>query len=86
MKSIQHGADISAVDIVHINQHGVWLNLKGVEYFLPYDQYPWFKEARVGEILNVELFHETHLHWPELDIDLSIDILANPEKYPLDYQ
>jgi len=55
----------------------------GSEYFLPYDEYPWFKEATVGQILQVELLHGLHLHWPALDIDLSLDCLNNPQDYPL---
>jgi len=29
------------------------------------------------------LLHGYHLYWPELDVDLEIDNLENPEKYPL---
>jgi hypothetical protein len=29
------------------------------------------------------LIHGYHLHWPDLDVDLEIDNLENPEKYPL---
>ncbi|MBU1422042.1 MAG: DUF2442 domain-containing protein [Bacteroidetes bacterium] len=32
---------------------------------------------------NVQLLHGYHLYWPELDIDLEIDNLENPEKYTL---
>ncbi|MBE7549061.1 MAG: DUF2442 domain-containing protein [Planctomycetia bacterium] len=38
------------------------------------------------EIQNVQLIHDSHLHWPDLDIDLEIDSLENPEKYPLVYK
>jgi hypothetical protein len=27
--------------------------------------------------------HGYHLYWPDLDVDLEIDNLKNPEKYPL---
>ncbi|GAF68497.1 unnamed protein product, partial [marine sediment metagenome] len=56
------------------------------EYFLPYNDYPWFKEAKVKEILNVNLLHGYHLYWPELDVDLEIDSLDNPQNYPLKYK
>jgi len=29
------------------------------------------------------LLHGFHLYWPDLDVDLEIDNLENPEKYPL---
>jgi hypothetical protein len=32
------------------------------------------------------LLHGYHLFWPELDIDLEIDNLENPSKYPLKWK
>ena len=55
------------------------------EYFLPYTDSPWFRAARVEQILNVELLHGEHLHWPDLDVDLALDSLAQPEAFPLIY-
>ena len=57
-----------------------------MEYFLPYSEYPWFQNAKISELYHVELLHSTHLYWPELDIDLNLDLLKNPEKYPLIYR
>jgi len=37
----------------------------------------------LNSIQNVQLLHGFHLYWPELDVDLEIDNLENPEKYPL---
>jgi hypothetical protein len=54
-----------------------------VEYFMDYKRFPWFSNANVRQILNVELSNDKHLHWPDLDVDLTIDILAQPEKFPL---
>ncbi len=76
----------SEVEVSHINLHGLWLCIKDKEYFLPYSKFPWFKEARVKEILNVQLLHSYHLYWPELDVDLEIDSLDNPQCYPLIYK
>jgi hypothetical protein len=59
--------------------------VRGKEYFLPYEEYPWFRYARVRDILNVTLVHEDHLRWPALDVDLSIASLERPESYPLTY-
>jgi hypothetical protein len=52
-------------------------------YFLPFEQFPWFKDAMIGEIQDVKLLHGKHLYWEKLDIDLSIDQLVNPDEYPL---
>jgi hypothetical protein len=86
MKSAMPGTGTSEIEVVQIDSHGFWLHIKGKEYFLTYDQYPWFEEAKIKDILNVQLLHGNHIYWPELDIDLSIDILSNPEKYTQVYQ
>jgi hypothetical protein len=65
---------------------GLWLLLHGKEYFLPYEQYPWFREARIADILNVTLVREEHLHWPALDVDLCVESLDHPEDFPLIYK
>ena len=83
MKSETHGAGISGVEVSHISRHGVWLCVGDCEYFLPYLDFPWFCEAKVKDILDVQLLHEHHLHWPAIDVDLEIDSLENPSKYPL---
>jgi hypothetical protein len=71
------------LEVTNISQHGLWLWWNDREFFLPYEQFPWFRDARVRDILNVRLESPTHLYWPELDVDLSRTILEQPEKYPL---
>lgn len=78
------GERISPIDI-HTSAFGIWLLLNNVEYFLSYKDYPWFSEAKISELYNVELLHNTHLYWPAMDIDLDLASLKNPEKYPLIY-
>jgi len=53
------------------------------EYFLSYAAFPYFKDQTVRSIQNVHLLHGYHLYWPDLDVDLEIDNLEYPEKYPL---
>lgn len=76
---------LAPVEILNISGYGVWIVVKGHEYFLSYQDFPWFKHGTVEQILQVELLHDTHLYWPALDVDLHIDILMRPEKYPLVY-
>ena len=80
------GESISEVEVSHIDGHGLWLSINDSEYFLPYDEYPWFRDAKVKEILNVDLLHGHHLNWPDIDVDLEIDALENPQSYPLKYE
>jgi hypothetical protein len=43
----------------------------------------FFENAPARTLFNVELWHDFHLRWPDLDIDLEVDALRHPEKYPL---
>ncbi|MFQ5901148.1 MAG: DUF2442 domain-containing protein [Thermodesulfobacteriota bacterium] len=79
------GKSISEAEVLNISRHGFWLFVNEKEYFLPYNEYPWFKDAKVSDILNVTLLHESHLYWEELDIDLEVSSLDNLEQYPLIY-
>ena len=53
------------------------------ELFLPFKDFLWFKNATLQSILNVELHGSEHLHWPDLDVDLTLESIQHPEKYPL---
>lgn len=86
MKLSALGKSTSQVEIQEISKHGIWIYVKGREYFLLYKDYPWFKEAKISEVYNVQLLHGMHLHWPDLDVDLELEALQYPEKYPLSYR
>jgi len=36
-----------------------------------------------GQDLHVEEPQEDHFFWPDLDIDLTSEIIQHPERYPL---
>ncbi len=74
---------ISKPEVTHISMHRVWLLLDEQEFFLPFDEFPWFQDATVKTIHNVERPMPQHLFWSDLDIDLHVDSLRNPEDYPL---
>ncbi|MFM8454607.1 MAG: DUF2442 domain-containing protein [Gammaproteobacteria bacterium] len=76
------GKNTSKIEI-NLNKNGIWLLVNEEEFFLPYPEYPWFLNATLEKIYNVELQSPRHLFWPDLDIDLSIDSLKNPDNYPL---
>jgi len=83
MKSLKRGRNTSGPEITSISEHGFWIFYKGKEYFLPFKQFPWFKNANVQQISEVQLWHNKHLYWPSLDVDLSFNIIEHPEKYNL---
>ncbi|HEY5141036.1 MAG TPA: DUF2442 domain-containing protein [Methylococcales bacterium] len=83
MKSLKHGKNISLPEVTNISEHGFWLLLADKEYFLPFEQFPWFRTATIDQITKVTLESPSHIYWPDLDIDLSTTIIEHPEKYQL---
>jgi hypothetical protein len=83
MSSDVAGKNISEIEIQSISGFGIWILVKGKEYLLSYEQFPWFKDAKVGQIINVTLSATGNLYWPDLDVDLSVDILEHPVRFPL---
>jgi hypothetical protein len=86
MKSDAGGEITSEVEVTEISIGGIWLLLKDKEFFLPFENFPRFKDASVGTIHNVELLNNNHLHWPDLDIDLAVESIEHPERPPLVYK
>jgi hypothetical protein len=76
---------LAKAEIQNISNHGIWVLVNDQEFFMPFEEFPWFLKATIKEIYNVKLFHGHHLHWPDLDVDIDIDALKHPELYPLKY-
>ena len=83
MKSGARGKRTSDAEVTNISAQGLWLLLGPREVFLPFKDFPWFRHATVGQLLNVERPSPHHLYWPDLDVDLAVDSIDHPDKYPL---
>ncbi len=83
MKSKPLGVHTSAIEVTHVSTHGVWVLLDDEELFMPYEQFPWFKNANIASIVKVERPTPHHLYWPLLDIDLAVESIKNPSSFPL---
>jgi hypothetical protein len=66
-----------------ISPDGIWVLASGQEHFLPFEQFPWFKKGTIDQILNVVEEHPGNYRWPDLDVDLGLNSIKNPEQYPL---
>ena len=73
----------STVELSNVSAHGIWLLIDERELYLPFDGFPWFRDAPVGSIFKVEQPHPGHLYWPDLDVDLGIATIRAPKDYPL---
>ena len=83
MKSDKLGVPTSQVEVANISRQGFWLFLGGRELFLSFKNLPWFESAPVAKILNVQWPQPDHLYWPDLDVDLSVESIEHPERFPL---
>jgi hypothetical protein len=83
MKSAQRGRRISVVEVANVSPNGLWLLVGDREFFLPFRDYPWFEHASIRALANVTRPHAQHLYWPDLDVDLDVDTLEHPDRYPL---
>jgi hypothetical protein len=55
MKSAAPGQSTSPAEVTNVPPHGFWLFIGERELFVPFDRFPWFREASVREITNVQV-------------------------------
>lgn len=77
------GTGTSDVEVTNVSKHGLWLLINEREVFLAFDTFPWFRDAPIGKLVQVELTSPDHLYWPELDVDLEVESILHPERFPL---
>jgi hypothetical protein len=83
-KSPARGARTSdEVEVLGLTPHALWLMVQDRELMLDFTNFPWFRRATMDQVCNVALHHGQHLHWPELDVDLHVDSIEHPERFPL---
>jgi hypothetical protein len=83
------GANISQSDvksqITSIEKDGFWLLTREGEFLVSFERYPAFKTATIEQIFNFQE-HFGDFRWEELDIDIELEALKHPEKYPLKFE
>jgi hypothetical protein len=83
MKSVRRGKRTSAAEVTNVSAHGLWVLVDDRELFLSFNLFPWFQDAPIGKVLKVELQSPGHLYWPALDIDLAVESIDHPARFPL---
>ena len=73
----------STVELSNVSAHGLWLLVDEREVYLPFDDFPWFREATIGQLTRIDRPTPGHLRWPDLDVDLSLASIEHPDRYPL---
>lgn len=86
MKSSKRGnrtSGTSKAKVGRVSARGLWLHLGEEQRFLPFRQFPWFRGASKAALSKVTRPSADHVRWPALDVDLCLDSIEHPERYPL---
>ena len=83
MTSSSHGEHTSPVEVVGITDDGIRLRCGNDREFLAFEDFPWFRGESEDRIKNVRQLSAGHYYWPDLDIDLSLEIIRHPARFPL---
>jgi hypothetical protein len=86
MKLKKHGESTSTIEVTNIDSMGFWILVSSKEHYLSFSDFPWFMDASIKQITHIEKESESHLYWPDLDIDLTLEMIESPEAYPLKYK
>jgi hypothetical protein len=78
-----HGTITSVAEVTNVSRHGFWILLDQEELLVPFAEFPWFRQATIEQIVDVQWPSPDHLYWPQLDIDLSVESIRNPSAFPL---
>lgn len=77
------GTNTLGAEVTNVSRHCIWILIDNEELALPYSVFPWFKAATIQQIINVLRPTSGHLYWPDLDVDLSVESIRHPERFPL---
>lgn len=64
MKSASIGTSTSAPEVTDISPFGIWILYRAKEHFLPFEEFPWFRDASVQKVFHVVEEGTEHLRWP----------------------
>jgi len=81
--TLKNNTSSTSADVLMINDKGIMLSVQGEDYFLSYNRVPWMRNATINEVLDVRMSGKNAIVWPKLDVDLEMDSLRHPERYPL---
>jgi hypothetical protein len=69
--------------VTSVSADGFMLVIGRRKRFVAFKDFPWFRDATIAQITRVEWPSADHLYWPDLDVDLAVDSIDHPERYPL---
>ena len=83
MTSEPSGIGASTVEVTSSSSRGVWILAGEREMFMPYKDFPWFEDVPVSQTIKVNELRPGRFYWPDLDVDLGLASIENPNRFPL---
>ena len=75
------GTSESKTCFLGTSPEGIAILVNGKEYFLRYTDFPWFEYCNAVELRDMTA-DRWGVYWNSLDIDLSIESLEDPARFP----
>lgn len=83
MNSRRRGIYGTRIGVAEDREDGFWIVLPDQCAFIDYEQFPWFREMTRAQRETGVMWSEDWLRWDEFDLDIGVDSIHHPEKYPL---
>lgn len=77
------GSDTLLAEVTHVSRHGFWLLLDTKELLVPFAEFPWFRNATIAQLSDVSWPTLNHVYWLQLDVDLFVESIEHPRRFPL---
>ena len=85
-KFARRGNAILDVEVTDVSKDGFCLRIGHERLHLPYKEFPWFRDAPLAHVRKVTMPYPDSVRWPDLDIDLAVESIRHPERFPLVYR
>jgi hypothetical protein len=82
MNSSQPGTVTSTSEVTSVSEAGFSIRWEGRDLTVSFDQFPWFKSETNGVLSDFQEVSPGHFYWPQLDVDLTAEMIDHPELFP----
>jgi len=82
MSSLPHGSTISSTKAILLSEGGFSIQWRDRELRISFDRFPWFKTEPAAALDDWQEVSPGHFYWPQLDVDLTAEMIDHPERFP----
>jgi hypothetical protein len=72
---LEDAGTLLPVEVTRVTAYGIVLVIGTEQLRLPFERFPWFRQARADRLSTVEWKSPDHLSWPRLGIELSVHFI-----------